>query len=294
MTGEMLKILLRSEGRRRLLTEIAKEKVITSSELVRRTGLRRQTVNEYIKEFEEAGLIAVKKTQRPWIIIASDELEYLISTLPVASTKKVKLEYPCGWPDFPRCLFRDRRLELTFIWGARGLTAAKAHDAVGVPEFVKEMVLLSLHNGVSEHDLQIRSSLDVEAALDEKLLRTNLVLIGAGIVNLLTAKVIEVLNPPIRFEPPMGREIVSELTDTIYTAGDEVKRNAALIALLPNPWAEDKIILLMGGIFKHGTRAAIKAINRHLKTPFIENHEAGVPLRVLKATPEGDFDRFFE
>ncbi len=294
MSGEVLKLLLRSEGRRRLLMEIAREKVITTSELVRRTGLRRQTVNEYVKEFEEAGLVAVKKTQKPWIVIASEDLEYLLLSLPVATAKRVELVYPCGWKGFPECLFKHGRLEVAFIWGARGLSVAKAHDAVGVPELVTSLVFKALDSGVPREGISVVSALDVEAAARREVLEKDLIVIGSGLVNLLTAKIIELLRPPIRFEPPMSRELLSDLTETLYSASDEVRRNAALLALLPNPWARDRVAVIVAGVFKHGTRAAIKALEKHVRTGFIEDHAAGVPLRVVKATPEGDFEGFFE
>ncbi len=294
MTGDILKVLLRSEGRRRLLMEIAKERVITTSELVRRTGLRRQTVNEYVKEFEEAGLIAVKKTQKPWVVIAGEDLEYLLLELPVATAKKVELKYPCGWRDFPRCLVAGGKLSISFIWGARGLTVAKAHDAIGVPELVSSLIFYALDNGVKRENVDIVSALDYEAVMTREIMERDLFLIGSGLVNLLTARLIELLKPPIRFEPPVGRELLSELTGTLYSAGDQVRRNAALLALLPNPWAPDRVVVVAAGIFKHGTRAALKALTKHVNSAFIENHQADVPLRVVKASPEGEFEGFFE
>ncbi len=285
---------MRSEGRRRLLMEIAREKVITTSELVRRTGLRRQTVNEYIKEFEEAGLVAVKKRQKPWIVIASEDLEYLLMELPVATAKTLKLEYPCSWQEFPDHLFTNGELRISFIWGARGLTVAKAHDAIGMPELITSLLFRALDAGVKREKVSVVSALDIEAAACPDILERDIFLIGSGLVNLLTARLLEMLKPPIRFEPPVGREILSELTDTLYSAGDEVRRNAALLALLPNPWSPGRIVVLAAGIFRHGTRAAIKALEKHIREGFIKDHAAGVPIRVVRATSEGEFDGFFE
>ena len=294
MTGDILKVLLRSEGRRRLLMEIARERVITTSELVRRTGLRRQTVNEYVKEFEEAGLVAIKKGQKPWIVIASEDLEYFLLGLPVATAKIHRLEYPCSWKDFPDCMLKRGELSVAFIWGARGLTVAKAHDAVGVPELLTSIIFRALDHGVSRDKVSVVSALDYEAVASVDVLERDIFLIGSGLVNLLTARLLELLRPPIRFEPPVGRELLSELTGTLYSAGDEVKRNAALLALLPNPWAPGRIAIVAAGIFRHGTRAALKALERHVRNRFIEDHAKGVPLRVIRATPEGEFDGFFE
>ncbi len=295
MSGDILKTLLRSEGRRRLITEIAKERIISTSELVKRTGLRRQSVIEYIKEFEKVGLIAVKKDQKPWIVISSDELEYLLLQLPIAPKHGYIKEYPCNWSEFPECLFKNRKLNLIFVWGARSLTIAKAHDAVGIPELVTKLVLKALRAGLTDKDIRIISLTDIEAAEDPTILKSNMFVIGSGVANLLTAKIFEMLRPPIRFEPPMGREIVSDITGTIYSAGDEVFRNAGIVGLLPNPWNKGKVIILAAGIFRHGTRGAIKAILYHLTSKVIRNHTlANIPIRVIRASLKGDFEGFLE
>ena len=295
MSADILKILLRSEGRRRLLTEIAKERVITTSELVKRTGLRRQSVVEYIKEFERAGLVAVKKNQKPWVIVSSEDLEYMLFQLPTSPRHKLIEEYPCDWLSFPGCLFKEGKLDLVFVWGARSLTIAKAHDAVGIPEIVARLVFMALKEGFNEREIRIMSYTDIEAAENISVLRNNLFVIGSGVANLLTAKVFELLRPPIRFEPPMGREIISDLTNTVYSAGDEISRSAGIVALLPNPWNKDKVVILAAGIFRYGTRGAIKAIYHHLTSKIIKNHVIdNVPIRVIRASLNGEFEGFLE
>ncbi len=295
MSSEIIKFLLRSEGRRRLLREIAREKVITTSELAARTGLTRQAVTRYVKEFEDAGLITIKKGQKPWIIIAGEDLEYYLYGLPTLEEQRKVLRYPCSWSGFPECIIRNE-LSLTIIWGSQSITFAKAHDAVGIPELVVSLIRYARDRGIRWENIDIRSAIDSVAVSDPSLLNSHLLLLGSGVVNMLTAKIMEIFTPPIRFEPPLGREILSDITGTFYSAGHPVHRNAGLLALLPNPWSKERVAIVAAGIFRQGTTAAVKALIQHLRRiHLIENHpSAGIPIRVVRADERGEFIGFLE
>ncbi|RLE63814.1 MAG: hypothetical protein DRJ38_06640 [Thermoprotei archaeon] len=290
---ELLRRLFRSEGRREILRIIAREGILTTSEIVRRTGLRRQTVVEYLKEFEDLGLIKVKKDQKPWIVLASEELKLLPLE---GKIEERKIEFKYSWSDFPTCLYRDGRLDLVFVWGSGRVEKAEALDAVGIPEVVVKIFSHALSSNIPRENISIVSSTDVEVLENKKLLSLNLFVIGSGIVNLLTAKIMEELQPPIRFEPPMGRDIYSTITEKFYSAGDEPDKYAGILALLPNPWNPGRVVILVGGIFKQGTMAALKALIRHLdEPPFLQPHPiAGIPIRVVRADEHGDLEGFFE
>ena len=290
---ELLRRLFRSEGRREILRIIAREGVVTTSEIVRRTGLRRQTVVDYLKEFEDLGLIKVKKDQKPWIVLASEELK-LLPLEKRLEEKKIKFKY--FWSDFPACLYKNKRLDLVFVWGSGRVEKAEALDAVGIPEVTVKIFSHALSSNIPRENINIISGTDVEVLENKKLLSLNLFVIGSGIVNLLTAKIMEELQPPIRFEPPMGRDIYSAITDKFYSAGEEPDKYAGILALLPNPWNADHVIILVGGIFKQGTMAALKALIKHLdKSLLLQPHPvAGIPIRIVRANEHGDLEGFFE
>ncbi len=290
---ELLRRLFRSEGRREVLRTIARENIVTTSEIVRRTGLRRQTVVEYLKEFENLGLIKVKKDQKPWIVLASEELKLLPIEKRVEE-KRIKFRY--SWSDFPACLCRGNRLDLVFVWGSGRVEKAEALDAVGIPEVTVKIFSHALSYEVPRENVNIVSGTDIEVLENKKLLSFNLFVIGSGIVNLLTAKIMEELQPPIRFEPPLGRDIYSAITEKFYSAGEEPDKYAGILALLPNPWNPERVAVLVGGIFKQGTMAALKALIKHLDEPvFLKPHPiAGIPIRVVRSNEHGDFAGFFE
>jgi len=290
---ELLRRIFRSEGRRNLLRTIAREKIITTSELVRRTGLKRQTVVDYLKEFEDLKIVRIRKNQKPWIVIASKELRLLPFE---AKPEEKVIKYKFSWKDFPNLLFREKKLELVFVWGSGRIEKAEAYDAIGIPEVVAKILSKAFSKGVPRQNVKIISNTDVEVATNKKLLGSNLFVIGSGIVNLLTAKIMEETRPPIRFEPPMGREIYSAITEKFYSAGEDPDKYAGILALLPNPWNLSNVIILAGGIFRQGTMAALKALMRHLDEPvFLQPHPiAGIPIRIVRADEDGNFAGFFE
>jgi len=303
ITDQELIKLLRSHGRRTLLRNIIELGITTASELVRRTGLRRQTVYEYLSEFEKAGLVEVRRDQRPWIVIFPEDLKenrVIRSLILEREVEKRKVKYTCTWEYFPECLIRNNQFKIVFVWGTGTLIKAKAHDALGIPEVVKELIFYAYNKGIDENRITVQSSTD-EDIIDTKLLQENLFIIGSGIVNIITTEIMKIYDLPIRFEPPMGREIYSAITQRVYSAGDPLTNNAAIIALLPNPWNPNTTITLAAGIFRFGTMAAVDAIYKHILTQRkkannkITPHPlAKIPIRIVKASPKGKITGYYE
>ncbi len=293
-TKEIAEILVRSESRKNVLREIVKERVISTTELATRTGLTRQAVLKFLKELEDAGVINIKKNQKPWIVIATPLAEEILIEIPVPA--KVPRKFLCSWDKFPKCLINDDTLSLTVVWGSRGYTVAKIHDAIGVPELVLSLSKWFIERGGSIDKVNIVSAIDNVLLKNPKILEDNLLLVGSGIVNIVTGKIMEIFLPPIRFEPPGGREIYSSVTDTFYSASHPVYSRAGLLGLFSNPWNPERIAIIVAGIFKIGTVAGLRLLNMHVAGKVhIENHPgAGIPIRVVKSTSEGEFDGFFE
>ncbi|RLE60710.1 MAG: hypothetical protein DRJ35_02530 [Thermoprotei archaeon] len=291
---ETSEILLRSENRRNILREIVKEKVISTSELAARTGLTRQAILKFLKELEEAGLVNIKKNQKPWIVVSTPLAEEVLFEIPMP--RRVPKKYPCRWLEFPQCLVRDDKLKLTIIWGSRGYTVAKIHDAIGVPELVLSLTKWFLSNGGDIKNIEIVSAIDNVLLRKPEILEENILLIGSGVVNIVSGKLMEALFPPIRFEPPSGREIYSTYTNTFYSASHPVYSKAGLIGLFPNPWNPEKVAVVVAGIFKTGTVAGIRLLRKHVENTIrITDHPQGnIPVRILRSTSEGEDDGFFE
>lgn len=291
---ENAEMLLRSEKRRKILREIVNEKVISTSELAARAGLTRQAILKFIKELEETGLVKIKKNQKPWIIISTPLAEELFAEIPVPH--EFPKEYPCRWQEFPRCLVKDNKLKLTIIWGSRGYTVAKIHDAIGVPELVLSLTRWFLTNGGDIKDVRVVSATDNILWRKPELLEENILIIGSGIVNMVCGKLMEAFSPPIRFEPPFGREIYSTYTNTFYSASHPVYSKAGLIGLFPNPWGPRKTAIVVAGIFRTGTVAGIGLLRMHIDgdTKIMDHPQGGIPVRIIKSTDEGEYDGFFE
>lgn len=291
-----IKWLLRSPGRKNTLIEIMKEGIITTSELVKRTRLKRQTVLQYLQEFEEVGLIELRREQKPWIAIVNREiighpiiLQILTYERPLLTRRK--LEFPYTWNEFPECLIeKGRIMSISFIWGSKEIAEANIRDALLIPEIVRELFLFSIDRGLKPDNFKVKSLLDVQALRDYRALTDNLMIIGSGLVNKLTVELQRIYDLPIGFKPIGGRDLYSSITKTAYLSGDEVGKDSGVIALLPNPWQEGKVVVLVAGVHASGTQAGLMAILSHIKakrgieTELISNHPtAGIPIRVVRA-----------
>ncbi|RLE64766.1 MAG: hypothetical protein DRN53_00585 [Thermoprotei archaeon] len=288
--------LLRSPGRRATLTEIVKERVITTSELVKRTKLKRQTIIQYLREFEEVGLIELRKEQKPWIAVISNDIIEHPMIMSILSTERVptirkKLVFTHSWDDFPECLIEKRKImSISFIWGSKELVEANIRDALLVPEIVRELLLFSLEKGLKPDNLIVRSLLDIQALRERNVLLDNLLVIGSGLVNKLTVELQRIYDLPIGFKPIGGRDLYSSITKTAYLSGDEIGKDSGVLALLPNPWQKGKVVILVAGVHASGTQAGLMAILSHLRakrgfktSPITDHPIANIPIRVVRA-----------
>ncbi len=290
-----LKLILRTPGKRKILLEILRNKVVSSSELVLKTGLTRQTVNRYLKELESAGIVKIRRDTKPWMIILNEEAIKSLEVsrlLPLEGLPiiKQKLEFKYSWRDFPSCLIQSKTLKLNVVWGSKEISEASTCDAIFVPEIIRELIAYAVEKGLNIDSIKINSYLDIWALEDIKILEENMLVIGSGIVNKLTVEIQKIYDLPICFKPLGGRDLYSSITDTLYESGTEVGMNAGLIGLLPNPWNNSKVIILVAGVHAPGTQAGLLAILDHIRamrknqTPIIDNHpKANIPLRVIKA-----------
>ena len=96
---------------------------------------------------------------------------------------------------------------------------------------------------------------------------------------------------PIRFLSPSSKNIYSAFTNETYSEDTDLGLLTGILALLPNPWNNSKIIILCAGSKYVGTQAALKALLDDiravvsLKPKIITNHSkfSKIPMRIIKA-----------
>jgi len=110
-------------------------------------------------------------------------------------------------------------------------------------------------------DFAIKLDVDLKVEKEE---RNNLILVGGPGTNLITQEINEFL--PIRFNM-MPSELgflfgglVSEKTGNVYTSD-----TIGLIAKIPNPWSDEKRIIVLAGNKAVGTKACVLAITKFWK-----------------------------
>jgi len=112
----------------------------------------------------------------------------------------------------------------------------------------------------------------------------NLLLIGSGNVNPMTALVLKTYEGqlPINFDESISKaEIYSNITDTHYRRETSEGRVAGLLLMVPNPWNKQKVAIVAAGTTRWGTEAAIRALSH----PNLPNNKQSpdIPAKVVKA-----------
>jgi len=138
-------------------------------------------------------------------------------------------------------------------------------------------------------DFAIKLDVDLKVEKEEK---NNLVLVGGPGTNLITQEINEFL--PIRFNM-MPSELgflfgglVSEKTGNVYTSD-----TIGLIAKIPNPWDDEKRIIVLAGNKAVGTKACVIALTKFWKETlknFNENEKFATVIQGFDLDGDGKVD----
>ncbi len=121
---------------------------------------------------------------------------------------------------------------------------------------------------------RMKVKLDTEITNDD--LEENLISIGGPTVNMLTWRVNREL--PIYFDVEKENQIVSRVSGRVY--GEDVN---GVVETVPNPFAEDKTLLVLAGKRIEGTRASVVAFTEKLPELSLGNiYDRGLMVKVVE------------
>jgi hypothetical protein len=265
-------------------------------------------------------------------------------------TGPVRTLFPRTFNDWPRCLLDEQgRLDVSIVVGSTireksGESSQFNTNEVEVeilgtnwrfsrqssPGTVRDLVRVvdlaaSLVQELSPtHHIRFRSTTlcVVDIAVSSKVLEKNLILVGAADTNIWFALASIAYRQKYGYSPPIRYsgddrlyftcdQIQSDLSGTFYPRLKEYGyMHCGYLMMLPNPWAQDKILVLASGTRATGTQAALLALVERADTHARSRTDAPawhrlesnnrfygtVPAKVVRAThaeilhPEGYFE----
>ena len=245
----------------RILTVLS-QKAMYPLELARHLGLHEQRIYYHIRKLERSGAIIIERKAKHKGVVA----KYYRTVSPAFG-----VEFPGGYTSMqrPSVLGASREIHEFF---KEFLTKDGAFDGkivVGSPtphgpfktsardgHYAAHLTFFLGQFAKMPADFAIKLDVDVKAEKEEK---NNLVLVGGPGTNLLTQELNDFL--PIRFSMQSSQQgylfggLVSQKTGLVYTSDV-----AGLVAKIPNPWNEEKKIIVLAGNKAVGTKACVLAL----------------------------------
>jgi DNA-binding transcriptional ArsR family regulator len=248
------------------ILQLLSEKEMYPLEVARKLGVHEQKVYYHIRKLVKAEAIkvvreedkkgATAKYYKATFPAMGIELPFgrqKLSKFPVTSIDEKMKQFLS--PIIHKCRFDGK-----IVVGSpdpHGPFKAKARDghyAAYLTLFLGQFVDLP-------EDFPIKLDVDVKAEKEED---NNLILVGGPGTNLITQELNEFLS--IRFNMMPSEHgyllggLVSEKTGKVYTAD-----NMGLIARIPNPWNNSKIVIVLAGNKAIGTKACVLALTKFWK-----------------------------
>jgi DNA-binding MarR family transcriptional regulator len=215
-----------------------------------------QKIYYHIRKLEELGLIKVERTEEKRGAIAN---YYTADIAALAIAPQYQMQLPLTLPT----LLNEKtdKLLRPFVT-SEGLNA---HIVVGCPDVHGEFKQKARcgHNAVdvalffgSISPLSRKLVVKLDTEINDKLLRSNLILIGGPRVNMITLRVNE--NLPIKFEE--NHSILSTISGKSYNGEEE-----GVIEIISNPFDNKSKVMVLAGITGLGTRSAVVGLIKHLE-----------------------------
>ncbi|MBS3067725.1 S-layer protein [Candidatus Micrarchaeota archaeon] len=243
------KIAALSEERLQILRMLTKQPMY-AAEIARALGMEEQALYYHIKLLQKARL--VKFTDY-------EEKKGGVAKKFIASSESIALVISNNWKHYTHSQISVPKIFTQFIddGAFNGKFIVGSPDPHGkyrarASEFpILELAMLLGSYATFSFPLYV---LDTQLSEADK--KQNLIIAGGPKVNMLTAEINDTL--PLRFDKATF-EIYSKFSKKRYSG------NIGVIELLPNPFAKNKRIMVVGGLNHHGTRAAIFAIIKKMK-----------------------------
>lgn len=260
-----------SKERLQILMMLIKQPMY-AAEIARAIGVEEQALYYHIKLLQKAGL--VKFTDY-------EEKRGGVAKKFIASAESIALVLSNNWKHYAHSQIAAPKIFSHFIDNGtfNGKFVVGSPDPHGkyrarASEFpILELAMLLGSYATFSFPLYV-----LDTQLNENDKKQNLIIAGGPKVNILTAEINDEL--PLRFDKATF-EIYSKFSKKRYSG------NIGVIELLPNPFAKNKRILLLGGLNHHGTRAAILAIIKKMKQIEEGNkHNAKVIAKVVEGFDE--------
>jgi len=185
----------------------------------------------------------------------------------------------CPKTDFPKPFISDVGLDVVFVYGTSPL------DYDDYKKYIQQrgesLKLRTAFQRIGDFDLLLalaakfgfesaRSSYKIKENVcygrqdftltDAEKREHNLLLVGSGYSNKFTKEVLEYYqNLPIRFETPSSHQAIIFVREQGVEVYDRTLtgKDVGMIALLPNPFNPEKVVLIAGGLRTTGTQAAL-------------------------------------
>ncbi len=237
-----------------------------SMEIARRLNIHEQKVYYHMRKLLRSGIIRVARTEKRKgaltkiykVSYPAMGVELPFGEVETKSTFLTKIDFKVREFFFP--FIKDGKFNGKIVVGSpdpHGPFKARARDghyAIHFTFFMGNFI------GLPEH-FTVKLDVDVKAEKEEN---NNLILIGGPGTNLLTQEVNEHL--PIKFDVYPSEHgyifggLCSQESGNVYMAD-----NVGVVARIPNPWAEDKTIIVLAGNKSVGTKACVLAITKFWK-----------------------------
>lgn len=307
MSEEELKAYLSDPTRRMVLSNIITlSRSVSATELLNRVPVsNRSTIYAILDRLAALGVIKKQEIQfggatrvfysPNYEVISSHRFKKILEIYDdIDWPSTLSLEFKYSWSQFPECLMEGNKLKLHIIYGSWSLEAASTMDAIYVPEITKILTYWGTKfKKLPLEDIEIDSYLDYQCG---NIKNENLLVIGSGAVNRVTAEIIELYGDslPIRFVSTTSKTIYSSITDKTYSERTDAGLLSGIIGLLPNPWDRTNVVIFCAGSKYAGTQAALKVLLDDLqsiltmKERILTNHPTvnDIPIRIIKAEDE--------
>jgi DNA-binding transcriptional ArsR family regulator len=244
------------------ILSLLNEQAMYPLEVARKLGVHEQKVYYHIRKLEKSGAIVLDREEKRKGAVA--KFYKIVSPA-------FGIEFPNGYKEMqrPSVLGTSQRIHNFFSEFINKDDAFIGKIVVGSPtphgpfktsardgHYAAHLAFFLGQFAKMPEEFAIKLDVDVKAEKEE---RNDLILVGGPGTNLLTQELNDYL--PIRFSMQSSAQgylfggLVSQKTGRVYTADV-----AGLVAKIPNPWDNEKQVIVLAGNKAVGTKACVLAI----------------------------------
>lgn len=259
------------------ILKLLAEKPMHASQIAKILGEQEQKIYYHIKQLENAGIIKMLKKV---------DIRGTSAKIYAPSSRAFVLELPGDETPVDFYVKNKNENVLKFLYphvmsgkfngvivvgspdphGPYQVRARDGHYAIDFAHWLGQFAEAS--------DFIVKLDIDVKA---EKAFDKNLILIGGILTNVITAEINQFL--PVKFSESSFpfRKIISEISGKTYE--DE---KCGIIAKIPNPYNEEKSIIVLAGVRNIGTKASVLALTKFTDKVLSDYEGEDIWARVVK------------